>query len=166
MRLARPIAFGTCVFVASAASADFIWPPVVLARGVSSWPVIATGLLVEFPFVRLAFRVSFGRAALATVAMNAASFALGFPIWRWIFTPLSNLAIPRTGAVAYPVATAETLFVWLGSIVASTVIELAVLRYFFGLPVPWRRSRWVLVANAVSTTLALVLAGVLAARGA
>ena len=155
MRRMKTVAFVSFSLLAATASADAFWPPVVLAYGVSSWPIVATGLLVELPFVLWAYRLSLKRAAVATAAMNAASFLVGIPVWRWLFSPLSLWS--AEAHFTLPFSIAQMSLVWLGSILLSTVVELGVLRLLFRLSVSWRWSRWIFLANIVSTTLGLLL---------
>src|SRR5262245_18409727 len=72
------------------AHADIIWGPLLLARGVSAWPSVVTGLIVEFFFVRWLFGIDISRALLADLSMNAVSSCLGLVVWRFAYPPLSE----------------------------------------------------------------------------
>ncbi len=54
------------------------WPTLLLKRPDFAFFVVAWGLLLEYPGVRLATGFEVGKAAVATLAMNATSALAGF----------------------------------------------------------------------------------------
>ena len=61
----------------SAAMANVIFPALIVTGRMLAWWVIAVSLIVEFFFVKAAFRLSPANAAFATLAANGLSAALG-----------------------------------------------------------------------------------------
>src|SRR6267143_2156360 len=77
--------------IITAARADVIWPPAVYYAGVLTWWIILFGLLVEYPFYFMGFRLGWRRSAIATVAANLFSTLVGLLIWYPIAFPMKGL---------------------------------------------------------------------------
>jgi len=137
--------------------ADMVWPALLLEGRILTWWAILAGLFVEYFFVRGITDLSFSRAGLADIAMNAASTLLGIlliPIAGiiWEFFP---------GIIIYKIFDIGTFNpgTWLATILMAaflnTFIERFVLRKFFKQPVVGKRGFWLLFAgNAISVAIA------------
>jgi len=139
------------------ATADVVWPSAILEGRLLTWWAILFGLIVEGFVLYRWFKLSIPAAALADVAMNAASTLIGY------------FAIPWAG-YGYELGIARYLYrfglytfnplAWLVTVVGAaainTVIELAVLK--IGWKIKYTRSNFgrLLIANIVSVALAFV----------
>ena len=65
------------------AYADVVWPALFLETRLVAWWVILSGLLVEFLFLRLWFKLTLKKAIVADLAMNLVSTLMGL-----VFIPL------------------------------------------------------------------------------
>jgi hypothetical protein len=138
--------------------ADIVWPALFLEGRIASWWGIGVGLAVEYLFVRAITGLVPSRAALADVAMNAASTLLGL------------ILIPTAGVVweFFPGNALYTVFnigtfnpgTWAATIVMAaainTFIERFVLRTCFKQQVT-KGGFWLLfAANGITVTLAFI----------
>jgi hypothetical protein len=57
--------------------ADVIWPAAILSERLLAWWVIGVSLVIEFFFVRSAFRLPTAQVAWMTFAVNASIAAIG-----------------------------------------------------------------------------------------
>ena len=122
-----------------------------------AWWAIGLGLLVELFFVRLLTGFSWPKSALADVAMNAASSLLGL-----FLIPLAGIAWEFfPGMVLYRVFNIGTFnpgtwaATFLFAVFIDAALEATVLRYGFKQR-PFRRLFWWLVlANAISVSIAM-----------
>ena len=64
-----------------------VWPALLLEGRILTWWAILVGLVVEYFFVRNITELSWSRAALADVAMNAATSVIGI-----LLIPISGIA--------------------------------------------------------------------------
>jgi hypothetical protein len=132
--------------------ADMVWPALLWENRLLTWWAILVGLFVEYFFVRRITNLSFSRAALADVCMNAASALLGI-----IFIPIAGIiweVFP--GSVLYKVFHIGTFNpgTWLVTVlvaaILNTYIERFALRRLFKQPLVGRRAFWLLyLANAI-----------------
>jgi hypothetical protein len=79
--------------------ADMVWPALLLENRLLTWWAILVGLFVEYFFVRRITHLSFSRAALADVCMNAASALLGSQLAPSEGTPGNVLWICEVGGL-------------------------------------------------------------------
>lgn len=138
------------------AHADVVWPALMLEVRLFSWWAIGLGLVVEFAALRWAFGLEAPRAAVADLAMNAASCLLGL-----LFVPFSGLVweiVP--GALIQWVFDVGTFnpATWAGTfalaVAVNTGLEGLVLRKGFRVPMGRREWLWLAAANAASVGLA------------
>ena len=138
--------------------ADVVWPSLLLGGRLFAWWIIVTGLLIEFAFVLWLTRSPPVRAALMTVAMNAASAGVGL------------IGVPLSGFLWELIATITILplfhwgtfnpVTWFVSCVLAallnTVIEVGCLRLVFKVAWSNRLFWWLALANAITVGMALV----------
>jgi hypothetical protein len=140
---------------AVAASADVVWPSLILEDRLLTWWAILLGLVVEGLVLYRWFKLSPKAAMIADVTMNAVSTLVGY------------FAIPSAG-MAYELGIGRYLYrfglytfnplTWLvtilGAAAINTVIELAVLR--IGWKIPYSRPNFgrLLLANIASVAVA------------
>jgi hypothetical protein len=136
--------------------ADVVWPALLLLPHLNAWYTIGSGLFVEILVLGTVLKMSPRRAILAGVTMNLASTIVG------------TAAIPLMGVVweIFPGLPLYYLFnlgtfnpiTWCATFaIASSVnalLELFVLRRFFG--IPWTKRTFVVLAfaNALSVGIA------------
>jgi hypothetical protein len=137
--------------------ADAVWPAILLEGRILTWWAILAGLVVEYLFVLRIGNLPPLRAALADLAMNAASTMLGIvliPLFGllWEFFP---------GLVMYKMFRIGTFnpATWTATIVMAaainTFVERYVLRRFYRQPCAGKRGFLLLFfANAISVGLA------------
>jgi hypothetical protein len=140
----------------AAAHADVVWPAIILEDRLVSVPPIAAGLMVEIAVLRFGFDLSWKRATLAGIVVNAISTVLGIPL-----IPLAGVAWEIfPGLVLYYGLGIGTFnpFTWVATfalaVAVTTAIETICLRKLF--KVPWSKARWRLwaAANGVSVAVA------------
>jgi hypothetical protein len=61
----------------SAAAANIVFPALIVTGRMLDWWIVALSLVIEFLFVKAAFRLSAANAAFATLGANGLSAALG-----------------------------------------------------------------------------------------
>ena len=139
--------------------ADILWPGLVIGMGLFSvWPIILTGLIIEFFFVRIITNLSLSRCLIADIAMNAASTLLGIVliplgsiIWEFGRTILCHYLLHvRMGTF--------DLVGWTGTgviaVLINTLVEAAVLIKFCKQDI--KRKGYILLAIANSLSIAAV----------
>lgn len=137
--------------------ADMVWPALLLEGRILTWWAILIGLIAEYFFVRGVTDLSFSRAGLADIAMNAASTLLGI-----ILIPVVGIIWELfPGILIYKIFNIGTFNpgTWVATILLAaflnTFIERFVLRRFFKQPVVGKRGFWLLFAgNVISVTIA------------
>lgn len=78
--------------------ADVVWPALFFMERVYTWWAVATGLIVEYVVLRAIARVTWRKAAIATVAVNAASALVGLaaiPLIGFAWEALLDLTVYR-----------------------------------------------------------------------
>src|SRR5580698_10231577 len=138
--------------------ADLVWPALLLENRLLTWWAILVGLFVEYFFVRRITNLSFSRAVLADVSMNAVSALLGIIlipiaglIWE-LFPGSVYMAVFHVGTFNPGTWVATALI----AAILNTYIERFALRRLFKQPLLGRRAFWLLyLANAISVSLAL-----------
>ena len=138
--------------------ADVVWPALLLEGRILTWWAILVGLIVEYFFLRNITELSWSRAALADVAMNAASSILGI-----LLIPIAGIAWEIfPGILLYKVFHIGTFNpgTWTATILMAaainTFIERFALRRLFKQPVAGSRCFWMLfLANSISIGLAM-----------
>ncbi|MGH6864840.1 MAG: hypothetical protein ACREDO_01350 [Methyloceanibacter sp.] len=157
----RPKAWLLALFLAalpSPALANVVFPALMLSGRLLAWWVVALSLLIEFLFVRAAFRLSPLNAALATLAANAVSAAIGLFLLPYIgmvtepgisHTGLADL----TGFETFGVA--SWLLAYLLGVGLNLAIELLVYRFGYRLKIDARAFWLILLANAITVGLTL-----------
>jgi hypothetical protein len=147
----------------TAAEADVIWPAMPTER-LLTWWVIGVSLVIEFFFVRSAFRLSVAKAAWATLVANALSAAAGL----FVVPSLASLFVTGLHASGIGVrldwaefGPADWAVLFLAAVVFNLAVELAAFRYGFRLQVDKRAVGLILIANVITVGLALLcLAGI------
>ena len=142
---------------APALFADMIWPALILEQRLVSVIPITVGLLTEWLALRLGgFGLSWKRAALVDVVMNAVSTVAGIPS-----VPLLGLAWEVfPGQVLYKFFNVGTFNpgTWIATFLIATLatsgVEAAVVRWGFKLGLGWRRFGILCGANSVSIAIA------------
>jgi len=137
--------------------ADMVWPALVLEQRTLSVAPIAGGLLVEWLALCFGgFGLSWKKAAVVDIAMNAVSTGVGIPLipvlgFMWELFPGSfiNDAFHvgtfnyGTWAVTFAIA-----------VLATTLIEAAVVRWGFKIAIGKRRFSILCIANTASVAIA------------
>jgi len=137
--------------------ANVVWPALFLEMRLLSWWIILIGLAVELPFVRLLTGFDWQRAAIADLAMNAASTIIGIlliPIFGLAWEYAADFTLYRYWKVGTfnPVAWVATLVL---AVTLNAIIEQSVLRWGFRQRLGARGFAWLSVANGLSVGLAL-----------
>ncbi|GMW00753.1 MAG: hypothetical protein AMXMBFR84_18900 [Candidatus Hydrogenedentota bacterium] len=137
-------------------SADLVWPALVLETGLTTWWIIAVGLLVEFVAILWVWKLPPGKAALITLCANLLSTLLGM-----ILIPLAGVAWEVfPGLVFYFVFGIGTFnpITWTATfilaVLINTFLEGAAIHYLFKQPFGKRYALWLGAANAVSVAVA------------
>ena len=144
------------LMVALPARADVVWPALFLGSRLVTWWAIATGLVVEYFFVRQLFGFGVRKAIVADACMNLASTLLGIlliPIAGivWEFFP---------GIILYKVFNVGTFnpgtwtMTFLFAVAINAVLESLVIRWVFKTKVDKRGFWGLFIANAVSVGVA------------
>ena len=155
-RSAKSALVSLVLLASSAAQADVVWPALYLETRLFSWWAIAVGLVAEYIFIRWVFQLSVRRAAIATTVANGVSAVVGVPLIplagiAWEFFPGSIYMRAFNWGTFNPVTWAATFVI---ACLVNTVVEAAVYKLGFKLPVRRREFWWVFVANSVSVGLA------------
>lgn len=141
----------------SAAMANVIFPALIVTGRMLAWWVIAASLIVEFFFVKAAFRLSPANAAFATLAANGLSAALGlFAIpYLGLFFEFGLYHTGVAGAIGWDTF---SLAAWIVAFVLAVgfnlVIEIPVYRFGYRLKVGRREFLLIALANAITAGLA------------
>lgn len=129
------------------ATANVMWPALLMEQRLSSPFVIGLGLAVEWALIRWVFGFPPLRALWAALAANAASAAVGFvgrPFLGAVWSVLpAVMGLPTFGSLDW----AGTFVV---AVLANLLIEGLVLRWGFRLPMTWRNLAWLALANAAT----------------
>jgi hypothetical protein len=137
--------------------ADMVWPALLLEGRILTWWAILAGLGIEYFFVRGITNLSFSRAAVADIAMNAGSTLLGI-----LLIPIAGIIWELfPGLIIYKLFDIGTFNpgTWIATILMAatinTFIERFVLRKLFKQPVARKRDFWLLfMGNAISIAIA------------
>ncbi len=137
--------------------ADVVWPALVLEQRLISVVPITAGLVVEWLALWFGgFGLSWKRAAVVDVVMNAVSSALGIVLipalgFGWEVFPGAMLYKVFNVGTFNPGTWAATFVI---AVFATTAIEAAVVQWGFKVPLG-RRRFWILcAANCVSVAIA------------
>jgi hypothetical protein len=139
--------------------ADLVWPALVLESRLLSVAPIAAGLAVEWLVLYFGgFGFSWKKALVVDVVMNAASSIIGIVllpilgiIWELFPGTLIYKAL-HTGTFN-PITWIATFFLSVGG---STMVEAAVVKFGFKIPLGWKRFGLLSLANFLSTAIAFV----------
>lgn len=144
------------ILVPSVAHADMIWPALFIEPRLLSIPVVLIGLLVEAAFLRLGFRMTWGKAVWASTVVNGISAIIGvvaYPvagiIWE-LFPGILLYKFFNMGTFS-PATWAANFFI---ALLVTTAIEIVCLRFIFKAPANRRTWFLWLGANAISIALA------------
>lgn len=146
------------VAVPTVAAANVIWPAALLTERLLAWWIIGVSLVIEFFFVRAAFRLPMAKAAWATLAANALSAAAGLfvvPFLGILFAAglhYSGIGLRLNWEDFGP---ADWAMTFLMAVVFNVAIELLTYRFGFRLPVDKRAAGLILAANVITVALAL-----------
>ena len=154
MRNARILFVVGSYAVVRPATADMVWPALLLESRIFTWWAIGLGLLIEFFFVRWLFTPSLRKALIATVIANAVSALAGVPLipivgFMWVFFVYVG---PVNGGNFNPIAWGATFLL---ACLITTGIEALVYRFGFKFRVGRREFFWLSVANSLSIGAAL-----------
>jgi hypothetical protein len=149
---------GALVSLTTEASANVIWPAALLTGRMLAWWIIGLSLVIECVFVRLAFRLSLRKTILVTLTANAVSAAIGlFAIpalgIAWEFGSL-YAGLKDIGWDTFSLASWIATFIL--AVAFNVVIEIAVYRYGFKLPIDRRVLLLIMTANVITAGLALL----------
>jgi len=141
----------------SAVPADMVWPALVLEQRLLSAIPIGAGLIIEWLALRFGgFGLSWRKAGLVDVVMNAVSTIVGIPV-----IPLLGLAWEMfPGQVIYKFFNIGTFNpgTWAATFVLATIattgIEALVVRWGFKIALGKRRLGVLCLANALSVGVA------------
>lgn len=142
-----------------AAEANVIWPAALLTERLLAWWIIGVSLVIEFFFVRTAFKLPVANAAWATLAANGLSAAVGLfvvPFLGILFAAglqYSGFGLKLNWQDFGPTDWAVTFVM---AVVFNVAIELATYRFGFRLSVDKRAAGLILLANVFTVGLALV----------
>jgi hypothetical protein len=136
--------------------ADMVWPALILEQRLISVIPICIGLVVEWLALRFGgFGLSWKRAAIVDVAMNAVSAVVGIPV-----IPLLGLAwevVPGQLLYRLNIGTFNPI-TWLATLVIATVvtalIEAGVVAWGFKLAITRKRFGVLFLANGASIGIA------------
>lgn len=129
-----------CVSVT--AHANSAWPALYLIYGLYTWWVIAAGLAIEWLAIKWLFRLSNTRTTVVDIVANATSALCGV-----VLVPASGL-IYEIGHRIFPT--------FLLAVLVNLVIETAVMRFGFRLPITKRATAVILAANVITVLMALI----------
>ena len=137
--------------------ADMVWPALLLEQRLVAVIPIGVGLIVEWLALRFGgFGLTWRRAALVDVVMNAVSTIAGIPV-----IPLLGLAWEVfPGTVIYRIFNVGTFNpgTWVATLLLATIatsgIEALVVRWVFKILMSKRRLGVLFLANAVSIGIA------------
>ncbi|MCB9747942.1 MAG: hypothetical protein H6755_05975 [Candidatus Omnitrophica bacterium] len=112
------------VFQASPAFADVVWPAMFLEMKMLIWWVIAFGLIIEYVFLRIFFKMRILEGIKICIVMNFISTLLGI-----ILIPLSGIAweiVP--GMIIYPIFNMGTFnpLTWSATFILAVLVNLKV----------------------------------------
>ena len=158
MRLAAPIVLALLLAVLpTAAAANVIWPAVILGGRMLAWWVVGLSLVIESVFVWGAFRLTPGKALLATIAANAVSAMVGLFVLPYL-TMFLELGLYHSGLAAKIGWDTFSLEAWLVTFALAVLInlalELAVFRFGYKLPIGKRAVGLIALANVITVGLA------------
>jgi hypothetical protein len=129
--------------VSSAAYANSAWPGLYLfVEGIYVWWVIAIGLAIEWLAIKWLFRLPSIRTIAVDIAANATSALFGVAVL---------LVPPLIHRIFYAVVPTLVL-----AILVNLIVETAVMRFGFKLPITKRATAVILAANTVTVLLALI----------
>ena len=140
------------------ALADMVLPALLLAARQRGIPAIAVGLLIELLVLHYVFPMSWKRATLLDLVMNAASGLAGALIlpaagFLWEFFPgslyMKALHVGTFNPITWTATCVMAVFI-------SSGIEVAVVRYAFKFDITKRRFWCIALANLLSTAVAFV----------
>ncbi len=129
-----------CVPVA--AYANSAWPALYLIYGIYTWWVIVAGLAIEWLAIKWLFRLSNVRTTLVDIFANATSALCGV-----VLIPASTMLHGISHGV-FPT--------FMLAIVINLVVETAVMRVGFKLPITKRAVAVMLAANTITVLMALI----------
>jgi hypothetical protein len=146
-------------YLAPQLTADLVWPALVLESRLLSVAPIAAGLVVEWLVLYFGgFGFSWKKAIVVDVVMNTASSIIGIfllPILGviWEFFPGTLIYKALHTGTFNPITWIAAFFLSVGG---STVIEAAVVKFAFKIPLGWKRFGLLSLANFLSTAIAFV----------
>ncbi len=138
--------------------ANLVWPALYIAERYYSWWAIGAGLVLETIVLAKLTRRSAGCSLLMAAVANAASAIVGILAYRWLGFAW-EFVLSFTIYQILPLGTFNP-FGWLASVLLaallSSVIECAVLRLGFRIPITRRFFLPFLLANIATAAVALV----------
>ncbi len=143
------------LFVPFSVSANMVWPSLYIARGMRSWYVILTGLVIETVFVKYFLKESCLKSLLIAFVMNLVSTIIGI-----VAIPLSGfigeiLMIPFGTGTFHPT---HWLVSYIFAILANVFIEWGTVGFVFK-PDNKKMFLWLFAANAISIIICILFHG-------
>jgi hypothetical protein len=139
--------------------ADMVWPALVLEKRILSVGPITAGLLIEwFALWRCGFGLSWKKAAVVDITMNAVSAAIGvvlIPALGFGWEYFAEFVIGRFLNLGSfnPISWVVTFLI---AVFATTLIEAAVVRWGFNILLGQQRFWTLFAANFISVALAFI----------
>jgi hypothetical protein len=136
--------------------ANVVWPALYAEAKISSLPIIALSLFIEYFFFRRLFNLSAKKAILYNLAANLASGLIGL-----VGRPISGLLYEVTFGMlimwifdwgTFNPVTWFSVPIFGGAL--NALIELAAVRIIWKEKVSWRNFRWIWIANIITISIA------------
>jgi hypothetical protein len=150
-RLAFPL-IATGLFLLPAASALANMPMffMIAFTKVSYWWTILLAIAIEAAAIHWIFKLPWIRAAIASVAVNVATLALGIVLYPFVGSMLYPSLAPAVTDLTGGGWFAELAATLLGTSVIDAVVELAILMLVFKALMAWSRAALFFVANVAT----------------
>ena len=143
------------------ASANIIWPSVVIAQGLRSYDVIILGLLIEMVFIKISEKQTWLRCGIIAVIMNLASTLLGIiliPAVGFVGTLAFGLMSEIIPALGNTFDTPLWIFSYILTIFLNALVEGMTVHYTAKIPLK-KTFWWLLAANTLSVVACILIYG-------
>jgi hypothetical protein len=155
MKRPTPILIALSILWVADARADMIWPSLILEKQILSIPPIAAGLIVEWFVLFFGFGLTWQKASVIDLAMNATSTLAGA-----VLVPIGGLSAILAGIMFMVLGTdVASVVAWTATVViavlTTTAIEALVIRAGFKLHLSRNRLLLLTAANAISVGIAM-----------
>lgn len=135
------------------ASANMVWPSLYIVKGLSSWYIILSGLVIEFTFIKIFAKQTYLKSIFISFIMNMISTVVGF-----VLIPVSGIIgefmlMPFGGGTF---ALSHWILSYILAVFSNVLIEGLSIRYIFKLK---KFFWWLLFANAISVIICILAHG-------